>query len=87
MYLAPDGGRAVVFAYQTANGAARPLAVAGLPAGRRYRVRELNLPAGAKSQIPQDGQTLTAAELMGKGLDLPLTKQCESAVVELTAVP
>jgi alpha-galactosidase len=87
MYLSADGARAIVFAYQTASGAAKPLALTGLAAGRRYKVRELNLPENGKSQIAQDGQTLTAAELMGKGLDLALRGQCESAVVELMAVP
>ncbi len=87
MYLSADGSRAIVFAYQTAAGTAKPLALTGLAAARRYKVRELNLPENAKSQIAQDGQTLTGADLMGKGLDLPLKAQCDSAVVELTVAP
>ena len=85
MYLSPDGSRAIVFAYQTADGDAGPLVVSGLTSARRYKVRELNLPANAKSQIPQDGQTLAGSDLMKTGLTPPLRKQCDSAVIELTA--
>ncbi|MDR2982529.1 MAG: GH36 C-terminal domain-containing protein [Puniceicoccales bacterium] len=79
---------AVVFAYQVQDStdmARQPLKLAGLDASRRYKVEEVNLPAGTASTCPQHGKTLTGASLMNDGLSLSLTKTLQSSVFVLTA--
>jgi hypothetical protein len=50
-------------------------------------VNEINLPAGARSRLGVNNQTLTGATLMADGLGSPLRRALESAVIEFTAEP
>jgi alpha-galactosidase len=84
-FVSDDKSRAVVFVYQHADGAAKPALPRGLDAAKRYRVAEVNLPAGATSSLPQHGQTLDGATLMRDGLGVTCARQCDSSVIELVA--
>ena len=57
----------------------------GLDANKRYRIAEVSLPKGVSSRFVADGSTFTGAKLMAAGIDNPLNKQFESAVLELRA--
>ncbi len=84
-YVSQDRARAVLFVYQlkTADAAAaKPL---GLDPERDYRVAEINLPAGAKSQLAVDGKIIRGAVLMRDGIVPPCRNELESSVIELVA--
>ena len=85
-YVVPDQSRAVVFVYQTED-ASTTAAVKprGLEPSRKYRVRELNLPPGQSSKLPQDDQVVAGDALMRDGLSPACQKQFDSAVIELVA--
>lgn len=83
--VSPDKSRAILFAWQMADGTPASLPLQGLDPGRMYRVREVNRRTGQASQVSQDGQTLDGATLMRDGLSLSLGKQFDSSVIELTA--
>lgn len=85
MNITPDKTRAVVFAWQLQHGAPAPLRLAGLDPQRTYRVEEINLRQGQPSQVRQNGQTLSGADLLARGLDLTLHEQCDSTVVTLAS--
>jgi alpha-galactosidase len=85
-YVAPDRGSAALFVYQLRESAPAPLRPRGLDPARRYRVREINLPAGARSRLELDDRVVDGATLMERGLASPLRRPLESAVILLTAV-
>ena len=76
------GDRAVAFVYSLGESPAAPLRLKGLDAARRYAVREIDLPAGAKGLAT----TLDGATLMGGGLPLPAYGTYASGVFELRGV-
>jgi alpha-galactosidase len=82
-YVAPDRSSAVVFVYQLRESAPAPLRPRGLDPTRRYRVRELNLPEGAKSRLEVHDRILDGATLMERGFAAPLRRPVESAVILL----
>lgn len=84
-YVSMDKRRAVVYLYQTENGGVPQVVLEGLDAGRKYRVEEVGLPAGAAFRFPAHGKIVTGAELMSTGLANPLKVQFESAVIMLSA--
>ena len=84
-YVSPDRARAVLFVYQLKGADPTPLVLQGLDPGRRYAVRELNVPAGAKSRLDVDGQTVDGQSLLSRGLTPPTRAAVDSTVVELTA--
>ena len=84
-YVLPDQSKAVLFVYQTEDGAVKNVKPRGLDAKRKYRVRELNLPDNGKSKLEMNGKTVEGSRLMNEGLAVPCTKQFDSAVIELTA--
>ena len=84
-YVSTDRARAVMFVYQLKTGDAAAVKPLGLDPDRNYRVQEINLPAGTKSQLAVDGKTIHGAELMGAGIIPPCRKELESAVIELVA--
>ena len=84
-YVSEDRARAILFVYQlkTANASAvKPL---GLDPQREYRVRELNLPTGTKSQLASDGKTIRGETIMRDGIIPPGSKELDSSVIELVA--
>ena len=84
-YVAKDRARAVLFVYQLDDAAVAAVKPRGLDPQARYRITELNLPAGAKSQLAADGQTVDGATLLRDGLAAPCQKRFDSAVVEMVA--
>jgi alpha-galactosidase len=82
-FVSTDLSRAVLFVYQLEDAKAEPVKPRGLDPQRRYHIAELNLPAGAKSQLAEDGQTVDGATLMRDGLAPPCEKRFQSAVIEL----
>ena len=84
-YAAPDGRRGVLFIYQTqaAGGdeGKRRVRVRGLDPARRYRVREVNLPEGVASALPEDGRILDGKTLLETGVTNPCAQPQDSAVV------
>ncbi|HZT23199.1 MAG TPA: alpha-galactosidase, partial [Verrucomicrobiae bacterium] len=84
-FVSPDRTHAVLFIYQVKEGDDGLVKPEGLDPQLRYHVREVNLPAGAKSQLAEDDQIVDGVTLMRDGLASPCRKQCESAVIELTA--
>jgi alpha-galactosidase len=86
-YVAPDRASAVVFVYQLREAAPAPVRPRGLDPARRYRVRELNLPPGARSRLELNDRVLDGATLMERGFAPPLRRPLDSAVIELAAEP
>ncbi|MBI5380340.1 MAG: alpha-galactosidase [Opitutae bacterium] len=86
-YVSPDRARAVLFVYQLGETAATlgPVKPRGLDPAQRYRVREINLPAKAKSRLALHDQVVSGASLMSEGVQPPLRHAVESLVVEFVA--
>jgi len=81
-YVSADLSQAVLFVYQLADADAQPVKPRGLDPQRNYRVREVNLSAGQKSNLSADGQSKTGAQWMQDGIVPPCHRQFESAVIE-----
>jgi alpha-galactosidase len=86
-YLSTDRDRAVVFIYKLRESVTAAVKPQGLDPAKRYRVREINLPAGAKSRLGLHDQIVDGATLMADGFPAPLRRALDSAVIELTAEP
>jgi alpha-galactosidase len=84
-YVSRDRSAAVVFLYQLRESAQGPVRPRGLDPARRYHVRELNLPPGARSRLEIDDRVIDGATLMEHGFASPLRRPIESAVIHLTA--
>ena len=84
-YVSDDRTRAVLFVYQIGAGVADPVKPQGLDPQRQYRVREVNLPAGVKSSLPQSGTLLSGSAWMRDGVTPACTREFDSAVIEFTA--
>lgn len=82
-FVSPDSSRAVLFVYQLQDAANKTVKPRGLDPQMRYRVREVDLPAGEKSKLDADGQIIDGATLMRDGLVPPCRKEFESSVIEL----
>lgn len=79
---------AVLFAYDLAPrfGEKLPkIKLQGLDPDRQYLVKEINMMPGAKSALPQNGQTLSGDYLMKVGLDVLTRRHNNSTVVEISA--
>lgn len=85
-YVSPDRTHAVLFVYQLEKSPAKIIKPLGLDPQRAYRVKEVNLPTGAKSQLAKDGSVIDGATLMRDGITPPSTKQFDSSVIEFTAI-
>jgi len=86
-YVSQDRASAVLFIFQTKDASNLPARPEGLDPARRYRVCELNLPAGGVSRIPQNNQVIDGATLMQEGILADCNKAFDSAVVALSAEP
>jgi len=91
-YVAQNRASAIVFIYTKEHAAEAGSAVSGPPIkplglnpAKTYRVREINLPPGAKSTLSIDGQRLTGEALMRDGFPSPLKHALESAIIDLAA--
>ena len=82
-HVSTDKSRAVLFVYQLQDATSEAVKLRGLDPRMHYHVSEVNLPAGAKSQLAGDGQIVDGATLMRDGLVPPCRKEFESVVIEL----
>ena len=82
-YVSADRSRAVLFVYQLQAGPAETVKPRGRDPLRHYRVREVNLPAGAKSPLVGDGQSIDGATLMRDGVAPPCQNEFDSTVILL----
>ncbi|HTL16445.1 MAG TPA: alpha-galactosidase, partial [Patescibacteria group bacterium] len=84
IFVDANRARAVLFVYQIKAGHSTPLRLNGLDRQRQYRIREVNLPGGATSQLSVQDKTLRG-DLLGKeGLVPPPHEEFSSSVIELT---
>jgi alpha-galactosidase len=81
-YVSKDRARAVVFVFQLHEGTNGPVRPQGLDPARNYRIHEVN-PAPGRTAIPQEGKTLTGAELMRDGIMPSCSQALEACVIEL----
>ena len=87
MYTNDNKDKAVLFAHRIQflyNMKTPRIRLAGLDAKKNYRLRELNVKVGSKPS-PLSGRVFTGKLLMEQGLYLPLEKDYNSCVFELTA--
>jgi alpha-galactosidase len=84
-YVSNDGTRAVLFVYQLQDEVNKPVKLCGLNPNLRYRVQEVNLPIGVKSQLKDNDQIIDGETLMRDGLVPPCRLKLESAVVMFAA--
>ncbi len=84
-YVSARRDRAALYVYQLRETAQGPIRPRGIDPGRRYRVREVNLPEGRRSRLAIDGQLIGGAALMADGFRSPLRRPLESAIILLTA--
>ena len=81
-FVSEDRARAVLFVYQLKPGDGGPIRLRGLDPQRRYKIQELNLPAGSNSNLAAQDKIIGGASLMADGLQLPITSEFSSAVLE-----
>jgi alpha-galactosidase len=82
-FVSEDRTKAVLFVYQLKNSQGVPLRPRGLDPQRRYKVREINLPAGTDFRLAAQNSILEGASLMADGLQPPIDSEFSSCVIEL----
>lgn len=85
-YVSEDKSKAVLFVYQLKNGPAAPVLIQGLDPKVKYKVQEVNLPAGQNSKLDIHGKVVSGETLMQNGLIPVTTNEFDSMVVVLTAI-
>ncbi len=90
LYVAEDQRKAVIFGYNLRtrfHETVLPVKLQGLDPARRYRLTEINLMPGRKSDLPANGQTYSGDYLQKVGVVLsdPEAKALTSHVLEVTA--
>jgi len=83
-YVSPDRSRAVVFVFQLQDGEKTPFKPQGLDADRRYTVTEIHCVPGRRP-LPDEGRTLTGAQIMQQGLRPSVSTPLQATIVELTS--
>lgn len=74
--------KAVVFVYQVKDaGEGCVVRLAGLEAGQKYKVEEVNIDSAEKADCRENGKIMTGKELMEQGLSFSCSKRFDSAVV------
>ena len=82
-FVSDDRSRAVLFVYQLKAGDRDAVKLHGLDPQMRYKVHEVNLPAGVRSELKTEGQALDGAALMRDGIVPPVGGEFSSAVIKL----
>ena len=88
MYAAPDASKAVLFTYDIHPRFGEkllPVKLRGLDAQKMYRVKEINLMPGRKSNLSGNEKIFSGDYLMKIGLNAFTTSQTNSRVIELVA--
>jgi alpha-galactosidase len=81
-FTAHDRSRAVVFVFQLRDGSALPVRPQGLDPAKTYVVRELN-PLPKRVPLPQEGKSLTGAQLMQEGVLPSCSQALQACDIEL----
>jgi alpha-galactosidase len=84
-FVTEDRARAVLFVYQLKSGDAGPIRLRGLDPQRRYKIHELNIPAGSNSKLATQDKIIEGASLMADGLQPPISSEFTSAVIGFVA--
>lgn len=82
-YITEDKNKAVIFVYQTGNSGDEKVYPKGLHPSKKYKLKELNLPAGQSTSFALDGKTLTGEQLMNEGFIPVCKKEIESMIIGL----
>lgn len=88
MYAAPDASKAVLFTYDIHPRFGEkllPVKLRGLDAQKMYRVKEINLMPGRKSNLSGNEKIFSGDYLMKIGLNAFTTSQTNSRVIEVVA--
>lgn len=88
MYVGQDQAKAVLYAYDINPRFQEklfPVKLQGLDPAKRYKVEEINLMPGRKSNLNANGKVFSGDYLMKVGLPVFTTGQNQSRVVEITA--
>lgn len=85
-YVSRNKEQAILYIYQIGDGNIPVIFPNGLDKDKDYLVREINIPKGTISKFQANGKKFSGAELMGKGIENPLSVKYESAVFEITSV-
>jgi len=88
MYVDANKLKAVLFCYDLHprfNETLYPVKLYGLDADKKYKVKEINLMPGEKSNLSDQNKVLSGDYLMKVGLDGFTTRDMNSRVIELTA--
>lgn len=83
-YIAKNKNRAVVYLYQTEDGNVPTIKLEGLDANKLYSLKEVSLPKGMNPRFASE--TKSGEEWMKQGIMNNLSKQFESAVLELNVI-
>ncbi|MEG1585605.1 MAG: alpha-galactosidase [Bacteroidales bacterium] len=89
MYVDSLKNRAVFFAYQIdafVQQAPVRYKMDGLDPLKKYRLTEINKKLQGKSRFVQDGKAISGRFLMTEGLYLPLKREYDSMVIEITEI-
>ncbi len=87
-YVSRDKSKAVLFAYDIHPRFKESVPVVklqGLDPAKKYRLTEINLMPGVKSELVEDGKVYTGDFLMKAGLDILTPVDGQSHVIEFTA--
>ena len=87
MYAEREKGKAVVFTYDIYpryHEQVYAVRLKGLAPEAEYLITELNLPAGKKSSLPEDGKVFSGDYLMKVGLRAFTEAHLNSRMIELT---
>ncbi len=87
-YVSRDKSKAVLFAYDIHPRFKESVPVVklqGLDPAKKYRLTEVNLMPGVKSELVEDGKVYTGDFLMKAGLDILTPVDGQSHVIEFTA--
>jgi alpha-galactosidase len=88
-FVTEDKSKSVLFVYQINDdlgGNTLRVKPQGLTPTKSYQIEEVNIIPGDKSICSENKTILTGAEIMKKGISLPLQKELQSAVILITAL-
>jgi alpha-galactosidase len=87
MYVDSVKDNAVLFAYNLHLRYGQiwePVKLDGLDAGKKYRVKEINLFPGMEAQVPENGKIFSGDYLMKIGLNVSSQQELTSTVLEIS---
>lgn len=88
MYVDSVKSNAVVFAYTIHPRYGQswlPVKMEGLDADKKYKVKEINIFPGSRTEVPEDGKVFTGDYLMKIGLHVSSSQELSSTILEINA--